>query len=448
MIRFFLAAFIILITFIGCTKKPKNLIASDSAFTFVYDKALQGTDFVAQLGEDKITTSQLLSPSPALIELEGRIQQIIIQKVYAQAKDGDTVTFAFEQPKEELKKIIGGPLKPEVTIQFDPKLQGGVAKINDTFVAFSQLTENDTLLARLALSQFEQKIRALEGLFARRKVLEASKAANMTMEQFIKEKIIGGDIHVTDADVDQFAKKNNLSEKDLTDDLRAQIKDTIMAHQREEKIADYVAKHLISDPIHIAFLKPTMTMANVRPDKSVPSKGSGPINVLLFSRFDCDDCRNVASEVERFVGNYPKYFTLSYLFNFPVNSNEERMVAEASMCIKKQNDDYFWKFVESFNPKSAEGIEEAVNQSAKSSGADYEAFRTCFLGRELKDQVESQLQATKDFGFYKTPVVVLDGKIMETPNTDEFVAEALALKAEKGLGFNLFYKIKQFFKNI
>lgn len=139
---------------------------------------------------------------------------------------------------------------------------------------------------------------------------------------------------------------------------------------------------------------------------------------------------------------------MSYLFNFPPNSNEERMVAEASFCLKKQNPNYFWKFLSNFDPKSNANLEEAVNDSVKASGGDFEAFRTCFLAREFKDQVEAQLQATQGFGFYRSPVVVLDGKVMEVPSSEDFVEKALALKAEKGLGFNLFYKIKQFFKNL
>jgi protein-disulfide isomerase len=430
----------------GCTKKNKNQMATSSPFAFVYDSSLQGSEFVAQLGEDQITNSQLLSPSPALLELEERIHTLVLQKVYGQASSGDTITFAFDEPTAGLKKILGSKNNPEVTVTFDAKMKQGIAKLNDKTLSIDQVSEGDTLMSRLLQSRFEQRIRALEGLFARRKVLEASKAANITMEQFIKEKILFADVPVTEKDVDDFAKKNNLTEKDLTEELRAQIKDTIVSHNREAKVTKYVADNLIKNPIHVAFTKPTMTMANLKVDDTAPSLGEGPINVLFFSRFDCADCKSTASDISDFVASNRKYFKISYLFNFPVNSNEERMVAEASMCVKKQDTDFFWKFVEGFDAKAASSVEEAVNLAVKGSGADFELFRSCFLAREFKDQVESHLQSTKDFGFYKSPVVVLDGKIMETPQSQAFIDDALALKAEKGLGFNLFYNIKQFFK--
>lgn len=433
---------------ISCSKKAPNQVAANSPFQFVQDKSLQGTEFVAKLGADEITHSQLLSPSPALMELEQRINDIILRKVYTMAGNEGKITFAFEEPKDGLKKFLGKDFKEGVEVTFDPKMTGGVAKLGDKMISEGELSKDDTLLARLMISRFEQSIKALEGLFARRKVLEASKAANMTMEQFIKEKILGGDLKASDADVDAFAKKNNLTEKEVTEELRAQIKDTIMSNQRETKITEYVAENLISSPIHIAFSKPEMTVSIPNVDNSAPQVGEGPISVLFFSRWDCDNCKSIGSSISDFVDSHGKYFKMSYLFNFPPNSNEERMVAEASLCVKKQNPEFFWKFASVFDPKSNEVLEEAVNQGVRSSGADFEAFRTCFLAREFKDQVEAHLQATKDFGFYRSPVVVLDGKVMEMPKSEQFVDEALALKAEKGLGFNFFYHIKQFFKNL
>ncbi|MCC6137936.1 MAG: thioredoxin domain-containing protein [Bdellovibrionaceae bacterium] len=433
---------------VSCSKKPANLILVNSPFQFVHDKSLRGTEFVAQLGEDKITTSQLMSPSPALIELDQRINDIILRKVYAMAGSEGAITFAFEEPKDGLKKMLGKDFKEGITAKFDPKITTGVALIDDKAISADELSKDDMLLSRLMSSRFEQNIKALEGLFARRKVLEASTASNINMEEFIKTKILGGGLTATDADVNAFALKNNISEKELTEELRAQIKDTIMSHQRETKITAYVAENLISSPIHVAFTKPTMTVSVPTVNDSAPHLGEGPISELFFSRWDCENCKAVGSAVSGFVDSHAKHFKMSYLFNFPPNSNEERMVAEASLCLKKQSETHFWKFLSAFDPKSNDNLEEAVNLAVKSSGGNFEAFRTCFLAREFKDQVEAHLQATKDFGFYRSPVVVLDGKVMEVPTSDDFVESALALKAEKGLGFNFFYKIKQFFKNL
>lgn len=429
----------------ACTKKNPHIIAVDSPFEFEYDSKLQGTEFVAVLGEDKITHSQLISPSPALIELEQRINDIILKKIYESAKDEDQITFGFTEPEGGVKKVLDKSYNEKIQVTFDPQLKGGIAKVNNQVLDIGFVSKNDTLLARLDQSRFEQSIKALEGLFARRKVLEASKTAGTTMEEYIRKTIVGSQLTASDADVAAFAKKNNISEKELTEKLALQIKDTIVSHQREKMINEYVAKNIVKSPIKVAFRKPMMTVSLPQVSSDAPHAGEGPITVILLSRWDCESCKTVAQGLFNFVNGQDKYFKLSYLFNFPINSNEERMISEAALCLQKQQSDYFWTFAGSLDPKSSETVEEAVNQTVRQTGADFDAFRSCFLAREFKDQVEAHLQGTKDLGFYKAPVVVLDGQVMEMPNVQQFMDAAMALKAEKGLGLNWFYKIKQLF---
>jgi protein-disulfide isomerase len=431
----------------GCTKKNANQVPFESPFQFVYDSSLAGTDFAAQLDKDQITWSQLLSPSPALLDLEERINIIIIKHVHAQAGEDAEILFAFEEPKQGIDKVLGLKSKKDLKITFDPKWTGGIAKAGEKVFTVKEISEGDMLLSRLMMDRFQQSMQSLEGLFARRKILEASKAANVPMEQYIQEKILKNQLSVTDADVEAFAQKNFLTEKELTEELRAQIKDTILSLRRDKIVNSYVGENLVKTPIRVAFRKPEMRLAMPEMASSVPQAGQGPINVFIFTRWNCETCGDTLKGLTQFVSSYQKYFKLSFLFNFPANSGEERMTAEAALCLKKQSDDLFWKFLENFDVKSQPTVEESINTAAKSAGADFESFRTCFLAREFKEQVDQQIQATQSFGFYRTPVVVLDGKVLENPSMDEFVNQALDLKAEKGLGFNLFYKLKKMFGN-
>lgn len=428
---------------VGCTKKNANQISVESPFQFVYDATLAGTEFAAQLNKDQISWSQLMSPSPALIDLEERINIIIIKHVYAKAGADTEIVFAFEEPKQGIDKVLGLKTKKDLKITFDPKMTGGVAKAGETTFTAQQISEGDMLLSRLMMDRFQQSIQALEGFFARRLVLEASKSANVSMEQYIQDKILKNQLNVTDADVDAFAQKNFLTEKELTIELRAQIKDTILSLRRDKIVNSYVAENLVKSPIHVAFQKPVMRLALPEFATAVPQSGEGPISVLIFTRWDCETCGTTLKGLTQFISSYQKYFKLSFLFNFPPNSGEERMVAEAGLCLKKQSDGLFWKFLENFDPKSQPSIEESINTTVKGVGGDFESFRSCFLAREFKDQVDQQIQATQTFGFYKNPVVVLDGKVMENPSVDEVICQALDLKAEKGLGFNLLYKLKK-----
>ncbi len=442
MIRYAIA-FLALVSLSACTKKNPNQIAVESPFQFVYDSKLVGTDFVAELGKDQITVSQLFSPSPALTELDQRIKAIVMRKLYPTAEAGSEVTFAFAQPEEDLKKFFAKQYKEDVKINFDQTIKTGIAVVNGKTITIEEVAQGDMLISRLMQSRFEQSISSLEGFFARRKILEESKAANVPMEQYINEKVLGAEIVVTDQDVENFIKKNNISEKELTEALRVQIKDTIKSKERDYKINQFVGKNLIKEPIRVSFYKPTMKLSLGEVDSRAPHYGQGPISIMILSRWDCNECQPISAEMTKFVASYSKYFKMSYLFNFPTNSNEERMISEASLCLKKQNDEFFWKFAGQFDSKANENLEESINMAAKATGADFEGFRSCFLAREFKDDVEMHLTSTQNLGFYRNPVVVIDGRVHETPNTQELIAQALDLKAEKGLGFNFFYNFKK-----
>ena len=176
---------------------------------------------------------------------------------------------------------------------------------------------------------------------------------------------------------------------------------------------------------------------------SAPQRGQGPIEIALFSYVQCQECKDVTKGVSDFVQKNPKYYKLSYVFNFPANNNEERRVAEAALCIKKQNDDFFWKLPEQLVKDEKIALEESINNAAKGVGSNYEEFRSCFLAREFKDAVEAHIQGTKELGFFRSPVVVMDGFVYETPTAEDLIDRARDLKAEKGLGFNFFYNLKK-----
>jgi protein-disulfide isomerase len=206
-----------------------------------------------------------------------------------------------------------------------------------------------------------------------------------------------------------------------------------------------VAKNLIKTPIQVGFKKAQLRMdgTQINPEM-VPSIGNGPIEILLFTNTQCESCQGLLQTMSSFAQNNAKYFVVKYIFNFPDSNSEERMLAEASLCLRKQNDAFFWQFPSLFT-KGETPIEESINNAARNSGADFEKFRSCFLAREFKAVVDAHLEGTKTLGFHKPPVAVVNGLVHEKPDAQALIEQALDVKAEKGLGFNFFYKLKKMF---
>jgi len=448
---FMLAGFLFAFT-TSCTGHDPHAINYPSPLKFTYDQSLSSGEFIARVDKEDITVSQLFSPSPALTELEERINKIVMQHAYQHAvaakKDGPVVlTFGFEEPKDAMKTLFKGKVDKEVTIKFDPSAKHGAADINGQVLTREQVAAEDLLLAKLMAESYHQKMQGLEGIISRRKILEASKDAKVTMEDYIQKNVIKGAGEVSEQDVKDYAAKNNITEKELTEEMTAQLKDVIRGRRRDQLIVEYVGKNLLKSPIHVGFKETNVMMPTPKVDAFAPSKGTGPIDITVLTQFNCKECRDVEQKMYEVVADHPKAYHLNFVFNIPDNNPEERMIAEAALCMKKQKDEYFWNFLTALSKSKGGALEEDLNNTAKSMGAKFEDFRSCFLAREFKDAVESHVQQAKAMGFYRSPVVLIDGRVYEPPvSAQALVEDAQELKAEKGLGFNLFYKIKKMFK--
>ena len=447
-----LAALVFLIVFsVSCTKKDRNAISVDSPLLFTYDQSLTTGEIIAKVDGEEIAVSQLFGPSPALQELEERMNKIVLiliyEKALADVEQGEiNIAYGFAAPKEELKTILGDKLNKSITVSFDESaVKGFGATLGEKTWTREELAGQDMLLSRLLADSFQQKIKILEGVISRRKILQASKEANSTMEDYIQNTIMKGIPEPTDSDLATFMKNNNIYETELTPELKIQILDTIKARQRDQLMAEYVAKNLIKTPIKVGFKKAQLRMdgTQINPEM-IPSIGNGPIEILLFTNTQCESCQELLQSMSSFAQNNAKYFVVKYIFNFPDSNSDERMLAEASLCLRKQNDAFFWQFPALFT-KGETPIEESINNAARNSGADFEKFRSCFLAREFKAVVDAHLEGTKALGFHKPPVAVVNGLVHEKPEAHALIEQSLDVKAEKGLGFNLFYKIKKMF---
>ncbi len=447
-----LAALVFLIVFnVSCTKKDRNAISVDSPLLFTYDQALSTGEIIAKVDGEEIAISQLFGPSPALQELEERMNKIVLILVYEKAladleKGEINIAYGFAAPKEELKTILGDKLNKSITVSFDETaVKGHGATIGEKTWTREELAGQDMLLSRLLADSFQQKIKILEGVISRRKILQASKEANSTMEDYIQNAIMKGVPEPTESDLATFMKNNNIYEAELTPELKIQILDTIKARERDQLMATYMAKNLIKTPIKVGFKKAQLRMdgTQINPEM-VPSIGNGPIEILLFTNTQCESCQDLLQSMSTFAQNNAKYFVVKYIFNFPDSNSDERMLAEASLCLRKQNDAFFWQFPSLFT-KGETPIEESINNAARNSGADFEKFRSCFLAREFKTTVDAHLEGTKTLGFHKPPVAVVNGLVHEKPEAQTLIDQAFDVKAEKGLGFNLLYKLKKMF---
>ena len=166
--RLVAALAVLFVLSVSCTKKDRNLISVESPLLFSYDQTLSTGEIIAKVDGEEIAVSQLFGPSPALQEIEERMNKIVLILVYEKAladieKGEAQITYGFAAPKEELKTILGAKLNKNITVTFDETaVRGQGARLGEKTWTREELAGQDMLLSRLLSDSFQQKIKILE----------------------------------------------------------------------------------------------------------------------------------------------------------------------------------------------------------------------------------------------------------------------------------------------
>lgn len=442
----------------SCSKSAKDkdqLLSYESPIQFKY-KPIEDKEQAAMVSGSAVSWSQLLSQDVALQELQEKYNRKILATAYAwgktiagETKGPITVEVFSLKPEKEIPDILKEeniePSKDvEVTFQ---NVEGYdvLAKAGDKKITWDDFIGANIVHAKLYQSMFNQRMQRLKGIVVRRYLLDASKAANMPMEDFVKANIMKTEFNPTVDDVHKFAKERGISETDLDEKMVERLMDIVKQNDRDQKIEEYVAKNLIKEPIVVAYKGAKIKVATPELKEDIPQWGTKGPDVVYIGHWICDDC---ADSIKTFLKTKKEAVDSSrggFIFAFPDRDREARMAAEAAFCVQSQNKDAFWTFVDKVVDVKEENLEERINIAAQGSGIDFPKFRECFLTRGFQQTVDSHLNYAKDMGITKTPLMVVQGQVLEAPfDTAEVAATLKSVGVHMG-GSSIWRKIKSLF---
>lgn len=336
----------------------------------------------------------------------------------------------------------------QVTIK-EPKVDTNeIAECRGAVIKDNQPNKDNLRLAQIENKIHNEALRRINDVTARRQLLKASKEQNISLEEFITSKILGGkDITISDADLLEFLKNKGIAEGDITGDINNDIRERLKMSAAEEKrnllISDYAKSKLLTKPITIYLQKPQFKLTSAI--KNAPTLGpqEAPLEIILFSNLACKDCLVVHQIINQLREDYWNEFRVVFYPTFNVNDPDARLVTEAGQCLLKQNVDLYWKFFDLMT-KNPSTEEQYIYDTAKSAGADFDKFKSCFLSRESQNDVNTLLKFSNSVGVQVAPIMVVDGQIVG--NAREFQsARALIVSKLQELGADSFTKRAQRF---
>jgi len=428
----------LLLLAVGCTPSQKNsgdakqagnpaksqeILPFDSEFQFVHG-TLASPDSAAEIKGEPVSWSQLTSNEPALQELEQRwmesaieftnqiVDDLLAQKKLPQGQA--TVRLYFAKPEKEGDfEALGVRNTETITTDFVGNTQPGlVATVGDLKITESDILKTSLDKLKLFENLYTQRMRRLNGIAVRRLLLSASRDAKLGMESYVQNKILGAQTDITDDMVADYAQKSGIAESDIDEKMTEKLRAIVSQKSRDQKIEAFAAKNLISEPILVAFRAPSRSLKMPKLSDSVPYWGQPDGKPLVYvGHWSCERCKDSLEFFMEGKERFGKNVRGIFLYSFPERDREARMSAEAGLCLHNQKPEYFWSFVAASMKEENPNSEAAINAAATASGADYEAFRKCFLAREYEKTVANQLAMVAKMGVQRPPMMALEGEV-------------------------------------
>lgn len=454
-----LLCLILSVTF-ACTKKSGSdkkvkFLPFDSPIQYVYEK-IDDKEQAALVKDSPVSWAQLLSQDLALQELQGKYDKSKLVFSYAWAKalnekSGQPVKLEFYgvEPKTSLSEILAQQ-NVEVSDQVEITYIGEpaseiIAQVGSETLSWEDYNFANMNHSKLYRSLFQQRMQRLNGIVIRRFLLEASKTAQLPMEEFVKKNILEQAFNPTEADVREFAKNKGIAESDLNEKLLARLTDIVKQNDRDKKIAAYVAKNLIKSPIKVAF--PGAKLKISAPDLAgeVPQWGAKGPELMFIGHWSCEGCSETLKAFLKTKQKSSQVMRGAFVYSFPVRDREARMGAEAALCVDSINRDSYWIFLDKILELEESDIEKKINTAVIAAGVDADQFKDCFLKRKFQQAVDTHLSYAKSMGVTRSPLLVVQGQVLEPPfDPSEFASLLKSLNIQaKAPG--LWQKIKSFF---
>lgn len=226
---------------------------------------------------------------------------------------------------------------------------------------------------------------------------------------------IGQDVTISDEEVKQFIKDNNL-EKGIpgqNGELRQvsdeEVRGFLVEQQMRSAQENFFGELRTNAKARFKLEKPRTKVVSTGKE---PFRGGANAKVVIheFSDFQCPFCSRGNETVKKIVTEYGDKIKLVFR-HMPLNFHPEaEPAAVATMCAHNQDKAKFWELHDKmFDNQSALGTE-SYKKWAEEIGLDMEKFNNCFDNKETLAAVTADVDAARSMGVNSTPTFFVNGK--------------------------------------
>lgn len=307
-----------------------------------------------------------------------------------------------------------------------PVKEGIAAKVGDIEISNQELQDGiESDLFEAESKVFDIKFNHLKALLLQKFMDKDPRKKGLSNDEYL-EKFIAKDVSITDKNIDQFIKDQNIPSEHINPQVKEKIKNYLAMEKKKEIIDSWIAEQTNKNPVEVFIAKPRRPTFPVEIGNS-PSMGgkNAKVTIVEFSDFQCPFCAKGAEILKELKKKYGDKITVAFK-NFPLPfHNHAEMAAVAGLCANEQGVEKFWKMHDEMFTQQDSLDMEGLKKMAKKLGLKIDNFEKCLSENKYLNQVKNDMEEGKKVKVKSTPTFFVNGQLINGAQPLEVFSELI-----------------------
>lgn len=263
---------------------------------------------------------------------------------------------------------------------------------------------------KLAQQLYDARQAALNELIMQRLLADEAKAAGVTVDQLVTQRIAASAPPITDAQVEAFynANKSRMGGRSL-EQISGQIRN-YLASQQQSQARDTLLKQLKSEADVKVVLDAPRVNISVGPDEPSIGPADAEVTIVEYSDLECPFCARVVPTLDQIQEEYGDKVRIVFR-DFPLGNHQRAIpAAEAALCAHDQ--DKFWEYHDKIFENQKSLADSDLKSYAEELELNMDEFNACTESNKYRTQIAQDQQRGQQLGVTGTPAFFVNGRFM------------------------------------
>jgi protein-disulfide isomerase len=311
--------------------------------------------------------------------------------------------------------------------QFKPATQPGLAaKMGDIQVSEAELMDGiESEIYEAEQKLFDIKYNRLKTVIMQKLMDKDPNKKNLSNDEYL-EKFIAKGVTVSEKEIEEFIKKQQIPQEHLNPMIREKIKGYLEMEKRKGAVDAWLAKQTAKTPVEVYMTKPRRPTFPVQVGNAPVMGGkSAKVTIVEYSDFQCPFCSRGAQIMSDLKKKYGDNIQIAFK-NFPLPfHNQAEGAAVAGLCANEQGSQFFWKMHDAMFAAQDQLDIESLKKLGTKLGLKNPAYEQCLTSNKYLDQVKKDMEEGKSFKVKSTPTFFVNGQLINGAQPVEVFSEII-----------------------